>query len=158
MGNTIDDKKLRNVAGAFATGISVTTVTKEDGEIYGMTVNSFLSVSLNPPLVAFSVRRQGTMMSYLKEGKPVGISILSENQKAISNQFAGRNDRPMEIQFDKHLCGVSTIKNSLAWYSTEIQKIILAGDHYIILCLVNDLNRSKDDSPLIYYSGYKSLA
>ena len=123
-----------------------------------MTANSFLSVSLHPPLVAFSVRKQGSMMQHLKVGKPVGISILSEEQELVSNQFAGQNETPIEIHFEKHQSGVSTIQNSLAWYNTKIQNIIPAGDHFLILCEVLDLHRYENKNPLLYYSGYKSIA
>lgn len=158
MNTTIDSKKLRNVAGAFATGITVVTTKKEDGSIHGMTANSFLSVSLNPPLVAFSVKEIGSMVRYLKEGKKVGISILSEQQEIVSNQFAGWNDPPIEIEMDIHNNGIHTIKNCLAWYCTEIKSIIPAGDHYLVLCKVLDLDRSEEKKPLLYYSGYKSVA
>lgn len=158
MGNTFESEKLRNVAGAFATGITVVTTEKEDGTVHGMTANSFLSVSLDPPLVAFSIRKEGSMMDYLAEGKSVGISILTEEQEAISNRFAGRDEPSIEDPFDKHPSGVSTIRNCMAWYTTEIQNMIPAGDHYIVLCEVKDLGRSENTKPLIYYSGYQSLA
>ncbi|MEO1518235.1 MAG: flavin reductase family protein [Bacteroidota bacterium] len=159
MENTIDAKKLRTVAGAFATGVTVVTTTREDGSIHGMTANSFLSVSLSPPLVAFSVREQGSLMAHLEVGKAVGISILSEEQEAISNRFAGREMPPMDIPFEQHPNGASTIRGSLAWYSTEVQQLIPAGDHILVLCLVADLDRPAGvSSPLLYYSGYKSLA
>lgn len=158
MQSTFDNKTLRNVAGAFATGITVVTTTKEDGSIHGMTANSFLSVSLDPPLVAFSVREQGSMMKYLKKGKAVSISILSEEQEPVSNQFAGRNEPSFEVQFEKHQEGVPTIKDSLAWYNTKVKNIIPAGDHFLILCQVTNLHRAENGSPLLYYSGYKSIA
>lgn len=158
MQTTIDNRRLREVAGAFATGITIVTVTKKDGSIYGMTANSFLSVSLEPALVAFSVREQGKMMQYITEGQPIGISILSDEQESISNQFAGQNATPIKIDFDYHDDGVQTIAESLAWYTTTVQNIIPAGDHFIILCEVLDLHRDENRNPLLYYSGYKSLA
>lgn len=158
MNTTIDSKKLRNVAGAFATGITVVTTEREDGSIHGMTANSFLSVSLNPPLVAFSVKETGSMAKYLKVGKKVGISILADDQEVVSNQFAGWNDPPVAIEMDVHHNGVQTVKNCLAWYCTEIAQIIPAGDHHLVLCSVTDLNRSEKGKPLLYFAGYKSVA
>lgn len=158
MENKIDSKLLRKVAGAFATGVTVVTAQKEDGDIQGMTANSFLSVSLDPPLVAFSVREQGSLMQQLQVGKAVGISILSDQQETISNYFASRNHPPIEVQFEEQENGAFTIGGSLAWYATTITEIITAGDHFLILCTVNDLNRSEEGSPLLYYAGYQSLS
>ena len=158
MNSVIDPNKLRKVAGAFATGIAVVTVEKTDGAVQGMTANSFLSVSLNPPLVAFSIREQGSMVAHLKEGKAIGISILSDQQEAISNQFAGRNTPPIEVQLAQPSKGVHIVKDCLAWYSTTIQSIILAGDHLLILCNVIDLDRMENGRPLLYYAGYQKIA
>lgn len=152
----IDPKKLRNVAGAFATGITIVCVEDNDNGIHGMTANSFLSVSLDPPLVLFSVNDNAKILEYLSIGKRVGISILCDDQKLVSNQFAGFNEEDIEIEFSKsedcHL-----IKDAMAWYSTSVHEIIQAGDHYLILCNVLDLDRDENKSPILYYSGYKSI-
>ena len=158
MEKMIDPKKLRKVAGAFATGVTVVTTAREDGSIHGMTANSFLSVSLAPPLVAFSVRNEGSLMKHLALDKPLGISILSDQQEGISNQFAGQNDSAIEVQFEQHSNGISTIKDCMAWYCTKIHQILPAGDHYLILCEVLDLDRLEHANPLLYYSGYQTLA
>lgn len=158
MTNSFDPKKLRNVAGAFATGVSVITINRENGDIHGMTANSFLSVSLDPALVAFSVKKSGSLMNHLSKGKAVSISILTEDQINISNQFAGQNKSPIDIKFKVHQNAPSTIENCLAWYTTVVQEIISAGDHYLIMCQINDLKRNETDAkPLLYYSGYKSI-
>jgi len=158
MENKIDPKLLRKVAGAFATGVTVVTAQKEDSDIQGMTANSFLSVSLDPPLVAFSVREPGSLMQHLKVGKAIGISILSDQQETISNYFASKNHPPIEIKFEEQANGAFTIDGSLAWYATEITEIIPAGDHFLIMCKVINLHRNEDGSPLLYYSGYQSLS
>lgn len=153
----MDSKKLRAVAGAFATGITVVTVERADGSVHGMTANSFLSVSLDPPLVAFSIREKGSMMPHIKKGKSVGISILSDQQEMVSNQFAGRNQEAIEIAMTQKPTGSHVIDHSLAWYCTTIKDIIPAGDHFLILCEVIDLDRAEAGSPLLYYSGYQTI-
>ena len=93
MTNTIDGKRLRQVAGAFATGVTVITTENEMGGVQGMTASSFVSVSLDPPLVSFCVKEDGKLLPLLKDNKPVGISILSAQQKEISNQFFFSTDK-----------------------------------------------------------------
>ena len=158
MTNQIDPKQLRNVAGAFATGVTIVTALRNDGSVHGMTANSFVSLSLDPPLVAFSVREQGRILQYLEFGKAVGISILSDQQEAISNQFAGYGDDELVIEMESHANGAQTIKHALAWYATSIEDIIPVGDHSMIICRVQDLDRSEHGSPLLYFSGYKTIA
>ena len=84
----IDPKQLRTVASCFATGVSVVSVINPEGEIHGMTASSFLSVSLDPPLVLFSLMNQNQMADYIKVGDPLGISILTEEMEGVSNHFA----------------------------------------------------------------------
>ena len=157
MNKQIDSKKLRRVAGAFATGVTVVTVEKADKTVQGMTANSFLSVSLAPPLVAFSIRENGSLVPYLEIGKAVGISILSDQQQAISNQFAGLNNPPIEISMRQPSDGIHIIEDCLAWYNTIVQRIIPAGDHLLVLCKVVDLDRAADKNPLLYYGGYQKI-
>ena len=152
----IDSKKLRQVAGAFPTGVTVITTKKEDGNIHGMTASSFLSVSLNPALVSFCIKEDCVLFPLLKEGKRVGISILEAGQKNISNQFAGFNKEDVVIPMTTKIEGVSVIDNALAWYATEVYMIIPTGDHYSIFCKVLDLDRIEEGQPLIYWSGYRT--
>ena len=152
----IDGKRLREVAGAFPTGVSIITTEKEDGNIQGMTASSFLSVSLNPALVSFCIKEDSALYPLLKEGKRVGISILSAKQKAISNQFAGFNKEEIEVSLIKKMEGVSVIDKALAWYATEVYMIIPTGDHYSIFCKVLDLDRVSEGPPLVYWSGYRT--
>ena len=158
MSNPIDSKLLRKVAGAFATGVTIVTVLKDDGSVHGMTANSFVSLSLDPPLVAFSVREEGRMVQYLSVGKAIGISILSDQQEAISNQFAGRPNDKLVIEMERHDNGARTIKACLAWYATTIKNIIPVGDHLMVICQVEELERAEQGSPLLYYSGYRTIA
>ncbi len=151
----IDPQKLRDVAGAFATGITVVCSKNEKGEITGMTANSFLSVSLDPPLVLFSIQNEGNFLSQCKNGKELGISILSSQQKEISQQFAGLNSSDFEVEFFD-IDGCPIIKGAMAWYRLKIREVRPVGDHHLITCLVLDLDRS-DGSPLIFYSGYRII-
>lgn len=155
-GIKLDGKKLRQVAGAFATGVTVVTIENETGEVVGMTANSFVSVSLDPPLVSFCVTNDASIFPLIEVGKPLGISILRSNQKVVSNQFAGFNEVDVEVAMTKTETGGVIIDKALAWYSTVVHQIIPAGDHHLIMCEIRDLDRAKRGRPLIYFSGYRT--
>lgn len=152
----LNPKKLRTVAGGFATGVTVVCIKTRTGLVKGMTANSFLSVSLDPPLVLFSVQDSGTLLDHCEIGKSVGISILGDHQKIVSDQFAGMTDEDLNVEFTKQgSCNI--IANSLAWYETTIHKMITVGDHQLIICEVLDMDRNESMEPLLYFSGYKSI-
>ena len=152
----IDPKQLRTVAGCFATGVSVVSVMNPEGEIHGMTASSFLSVSLDPPLVLFSLMNQNQMASYLKVGDPLGISILTQEMEGVSNHFAKMSTLDPAPQFiSKEAAPV--LENAHAWYATNVEQLIPAGDHILVLCKVKDLAASPEKNPLIYYQGYKKI-
>lgn len=153
----IDSKKLRQVAGAFPTGVTIVTTERSDGSILGMTASSFLSVSLNPALVSICVKSDAIIYPFLSVGKKVGISILSESQQQISNQFAGMNHEDIVVPMISK-AGVSVVENGLAWYSTVIHNIIPVGDHHLILCEIIDLDRAAVGNPLVYWSGYRTVS
>lgn len=154
----IDGKKLRQVAGAFPTGVTIITTEKADGTIHGMTASSFLSVSLDPALVSFCVKKNAVFFPLLEVGKILGISILESSQKHISNQFAGFNEEDIAIPMSKMTAGATVIDGALAYYSTKVHQIIPAGDHYLILCAITDLERAADGHPLVYWSGYRTTS
>lgn len=154
----IDSSTLRNVAGTFATGITVITLKKPDGSMHGMTANSFLSISLNPALVSFCVKTQTKTYEYLEVGQHVGISILASHQEHISSHFAGFKKSDEPIRTKKLLCGLQVIESALATYDTVVNQIIPAGDHFIILCEIRSLEKTSDEKPLIYWSGYKTIS
>lgn len=154
---TIDVNKLKTVASCFATGVTVIGVNNPAGEVHGMTASSFLSVSLDPPLVLFSLMNQNQMASYLKEGNPLGISILTQEMEGVSNHFANMvqlNPAPKFIMKGN----APVIENAHAWYVTKVKQLIPAGDHILVLCRVIDLAASPEKNPLIYYQGYQKIA
>ena len=80
---------LRRTLGLFATGVTIIT-TRTGEQVHGMTANAFMSVSLEPPLVLISVDRRTRMCQLLHEGRRYGVSVLHEDQSALSDLFAGR--------------------------------------------------------------------
>ncbi|MGB2404485.1 MAG: flavin reductase family protein [Flavobacteriaceae bacterium] len=155
--NEISTKTLKQVAGCFPTGVSVVSVFTPEGEIHGMTASSFVSVSLDPPLVMFSVLKKNQLASYLKKDMPLGISILTEAMEAVSNHFAKISSLENPPSFDT-IGEAPILQQSHAWYATKVHSLIPAGDHHLVLCEVLDLAALPDERPLVYYQGYKKIA
>ena len=151
-----DKKKLKEVAGSFPTGVTVVTIKKPSGDIHGMTASSFLSLSLSPPMILFSVKKENEILRFIEKDKIMGISILSEDMMDESNHFSNlklMKEPPVFVDEDK----VKILKGSIAWYSVLVSKIYDEGDHKIIICKIENLDVKSNKSPLIYYKGYSKI-
>jgi flavin reductase (DIM6/NTAB) family NADH-FMN oxidoreductase RutF len=149
----VTSDQFRQVMGNFATGITVVTTPDTDGKPYGLTVNSFTSVSLNPVLVlvCFDLRLSG--LQSFRDSKHFGVSILSEHQENMSRIFAKKDaDRPPDIFFEGKL-GMPLLKNSLAVMECKTVKIYEGGDHLIFLGEVENAELLQPDHPLLYFRG-----
>ncbi len=149
-------KKLKQVAGSFPTGVTVVSIKKPSGGTHGMTASSFLSLSLNPPMVLFSVKKENEIIKYIEVGEMMGISILSDDMIDESNHFANiklMNEPPVFYDEDE----VKILKGSIAWYSVLVSKIYNEGDHKIIICEIENLDIKSDKKPLLYYKGYSKI-
>ena len=152
----IDEKKLKLVAGCFPTGVAVVTHIDKDENLKGITVNSYVSISLDPPLIMFSIQNGASFREYCEIESPLAFSLLSEEQEALSNYFAGFGKSDLEISNTVE-GQYSILNNSVAWYKTVVESVIPAGDHHLILCRVLDLDLDQSKNPLVYYKGYKTL-
>lgn len=155
---SIDANDLRQCLGRFATGVTVITCTDDEGRRRGVTANSFTSVSLDPPLVLWSIATQcSSCESYVKAGRFV-INILAAEQKGLSRYFAQSgltlcDDVPHELR--PH--GSIILSDALAWIECRAYRVSECGDHHMILGEVVDYNFT-DSVPLLFYSGrYTSL-
>lgn len=152
----MEDRIFRDAMGKFATGITIVSMNDEDGNNIGMTVNAFMSVSLNPKLIAVSIDEKASMYDRLKETKQFGVSVLKEEQQDISMIFAKQKEKDREIEFiDQN--GVPVIKDALATLSCETEKQAIAGDHLIIIARVTDIGQ-QDGDPILYFGGnYRTI-
>ncbi|WP_164219650.1 flavin reductase family protein [Virgibacillus sp. YIM 98842] len=151
----MDSRLFRDVMGQFATGITIVS-TKHDHEIQAMTVNAFMSVSLEPKLVAVSIDENASMYPILQKEKKFGISILSEEQKDLAMICARQKEMDREIPFIQ-MDGVPVIDYSIAVLSCKVDGTVKAGDHMIFIAEVTDLKLNKAN-PLLFHAGkYKAL-
>ena len=151
----MDDRLFRDAMGKFATGITVVTVDYEN-EIMGMTVNAFMSISLDPKLIAISIDESASMYDILQETKKFGVSILTKNQKDLSMIFAKQIEEDREINFLQQ-DDIPVIEDSFVTLSCHVQDMIKAGDHMIFIAEVSEIVINEGE-PLAYAeSKYQSI-
>lgn len=152
----MDRMALRRTFGRFATGVTIVTCSTGGG-VHGMTANSFTSVSLDPALVLISIDNKAKMATRLLEARHYGLNILSQQQQALSNHFAGRpTDQP--IDFDWHE-DIPLVRGAMAHLACRVKDVFPAGDHCLFVAEVVE-HRHEDEStpPLLFYGGaYRQL-
>lgn len=145
----IDPREFRNALGRFASGVTVVTVMDGD-EPHGITVSSFMSVSLNPPLIAVAVDRSAHAHELLKAGRLFGVSVLRQGQEGVSDLFAGR---PAKMSDPLRLTdGFTFVAGALVHLLCRVDGEHRAGDHTIFVGEVERL-RYEEGNPLIYHRG-----
>jgi flavin reductase (DIM6/NTAB) family NADH-FMN oxidoreductase RutF len=151
---SFSERQFRDVLGHFVTGITVVTCVGRDGRKVGVTINSFNSVSLEPPLVLFSVGRAGYSFDDLMACDKLAINMLAENQEELSNRFAQPGgDKWQDIDFATNDAGVPLLKGCLARLECTPEMRYEGGDHVIIVSRVDRLEARDDVGPLVYYRG-----
>jgi len=152
---TIDSRAFRNALGCFATGITVVTTLCPDGHRVGVTVNSFSSVSLDPPLVLFSLGRASQAYDFFVQGKAFAVNILAEDQKTLSDRFSRRDlqERWEGVGVELWDTGVPILSGCLANIECDLHAVHDGGDHAIIVGRVRRLASRSDGKPLLYFRG-----
>jgi len=159
---SFDERHFRDALGAFPTGVAVITGITESGERLGMTVSSFNSVSISPPLVLFSVARRAHSFEAWQDTPRYAINILSQQQEEISNRFArAGGDKWSGVLALDGQTGLPLLPNALAVFECEAHGRYDGGDHEIFVGRVLSFRVSphKMEQPLIFFGGrYRRLA
>jgi flavin reductase (DIM6/NTAB) family NADH-FMN oxidoreductase RutF len=152
-------RRLRDALGTFATGVVIVTAWDEEAGALGMTMNSFSSVSLDPPLVLFSVDRRSMGLPAWQRTAGYCINVLSSDQERLSNQFArARGDKWNGVSFRIGLHGAPILSDTLASFECDAHQMLDGGDHVVFLACVQRFRRSDSGSPLLFHRGrYASL-
>ncbi|HYC52048.1 MAG TPA: flavin reductase family protein [Gemmatimonadaceae bacterium] len=149
----IGSDEFRAVLGRFASGVTVLTVRKPDGEDHGMTASAFCSVSLMPPLVLACIEHNTEMHGLIQTAEHFGVNILEESQEALSRRFAelpaGRFDG---LGYTRAESGVVLLDDALAQMECRVVTRHEAGDHLIVVGEV-DWAEVQSGRPLLYYRG-----
>lgn len=135
----------------FTTGVTVVCV-KNNNVIFGKTVNSFNSLSLNPPLVLFSLGNYSSSINKYMNSKYLTINILSKKQKEISNHFALKKPNFKNIDFFDGKYKTALIKGCIANLECKLINKIKKGDHIIFICEVLNISKNNKLKPLVYFN------
>ncbi len=130
-------------------------------EFFGMTINSFSSVSLNPPLVSFCIDNKSSNLELFKKNRTFSLNILSESQQSLSSGFATpKNSKKWDIEpYSLGKYGNPIFENSLAYFECKKHRIIKAGDHHIIIGEIIDFAKLNEAKPLMYFQGkYRNIS
>ncbi len=146
----IDTQQFRNALGRFASGVTVVTTRHQD-RIHAMTANSFVSVSLDPPLVLVSVDNRAGMHTLLPLTGRYGVSVLGEHQEAVSSHFAGRPREGLKVRFLAH-DGVPLVEGAVAHFVVQVTDAHPAGDHTLYIGRVEHLE-IREGRPLLFHGG-----
>ncbi|MDO8251288.1 MAG: flavin reductase [Rhodoferax sp.] len=158
---SIEPMLFRQLLGCFPTGVAVITTTAADGQPAGLTCNSFSSVSLEPPLVLFSLRKASSLVSAFSEADAFAINILSQRQDALSGRFASSKiaDKFEGVSWRSGPLGMPIIEDCLASFECSVHARHDAGDHYIFIGEVKHMGEGCADQALVFYKGaYMMLA
>ena len=149
----MNNKNLRNVLSKFATGVTIVSTIDDDGKPVGMTVNSFTSVSLDPPLVLWNIGINQPSYDIFLNAKGYSVSILSKDQKDICNLFSSSVENKFNnIDFVLSDNGFPIIQKSLAWFDCLKWNNYPGGDHQILVGEVINFQANEND-PLIFWNG-----
>ena len=147
----------RAAVGRFSSGVTVITVETAEGHVHGMTASSFCSVSLRPPLVLVCVDHLAETYLHLRERGRFGVSILKEDQEALSEFFADPERNPdaahrLGIHYNHMKSGMPVVADTLTNLDCEVVQAHTAGDHTIFVAEVKEVTVA-GGSPLVYFRG-----
>lgn len=149
----IDSREFRNGLGQFATGVTIVTTRDTQGAAVGMTANSFASLSLEPPLVLWSIAKTSSNYVAFAEAKEFAIHVLGADQTALCSQFARKDiDRFANVEIEAGREGTPLLRDYLARFQCSTEHRYEGGDHLIIVGRVQQLDAQAGD-PLLFFQG-----
>jgi flavin reductase (DIM6/NTAB) family NADH-FMN oxidoreductase RutF/DNA-binding IclR family transcriptional regulator len=154
MSSSIEAARFRKVLGHFPTGVAVITGIDTDGGPAGMAIGSFTSVSLDPPLVAFMPDKGSSSWPRFRDSGHFCVNILGSDQESVCRTFAvSGGDKFAELSWHPAGSGSPILDGVLAWIDCDIEVVHEAGDHYIVIGAVRDLDVSSTTMPLVFFQG-----
>jgi flavin reductase (DIM6/NTAB) family NADH-FMN oxidoreductase RutF len=155
----ISNDEFKASLGRFASGVTVVTTKDNDGNLHGLTVSAFSSVSMNPPLILICIHKNTGSYSSFEESKAFVVNILEESQQNISNHFASHLDDKFSGQnYELNENGLPILADCLVNLECSLKNSYYGGDHTIF---VGQIEKAKiaDGKPLIYWLGkYRQIS
>lgn len=148
-----DGRELRRALGRFATGVTVVTTCGPDGRREGLTANSFSSVSLDPPLVLWSLDRLAPSLPAFEAAEHFAVHVLGSHQHGLSARFATpAADKFAALATEGGLGGCPLLSDCLARFECSVYDRVVAGDHIVFIGLVERMTH-RDGEPLVFCAG-----
>lgn len=149
-----DCRALRSAFGQFATGVTIVTTLTTSGKPVGLTVNSFASVSLEPPLVLWCLTNTASEFASFQQASHYCINVLAAEQRELSDRFASRiEDRFADVAWQPGAGGVPVLAGCCANFEVRNEIQYPGGDHHIFVGRVERFARAEDRSPLLFHAG-----
>ncbi|OYU77799.1 MAG: hypothetical protein CFE32_04320 [Alphaproteobacteria bacterium PA3] len=150
---TFDLKDYRSALGSFATGVTIVTTLDSNGNGHGLTVNSFASVSLEPPLVLWCLGNKSDSFDIFSKCDAYAINILADSQGDLAMRFAGKGDQKLAPgEYAGLETGSPILADTIAAFDTQVVQRIEAGDHLILIGQTKGYQRH-DGQGLAYFRG-----
>lgn len=147
-----NQRQLRDALGRFGTGVTIVTTATPEGPA-AITVNSFSSVSLEPPLVLWSIDRNSSRYHTFGQSTAYSIHVLSTSQESLCMEVARDPFRLHNVDMQTNAFGVPVLDDCLARYDCTREALYEAGDHFIIVGRVQQATLMEDCEPLAFYRG-----
>lgn len=152
---TLDSEKLRRAMRAWTTGVAVVTARYDDQQ-YGMTVNSFNSVSLEPPVISVALKQLTHTHALVIKSGMFAVTVLNAEQKELSDRFAGKmtgiTDRFEGVQVDRLSIDAPILKNGLAFFNCRVMNSMPIGENTLFIAEVIDAKGEGEGNPLVYHN------
>ncbi|MCL4401145.1 MAG: flavin reductase family protein [Acidobacteria bacterium] len=154
-----DKREFCRACGQFATGVAIAAVRDVQGAPHGITVNSFTSVSLAPPLILICIAHTAGVLAHFRACEHFAVNVLNEAQQALSEHFARRGEDRFEgVEWEPGATGAPLVGGVLAAIECQRIRTEMAGDHDILIAEVVGA-RIHSGRPLVYFgSAYRHLA
>ena len=156
----IDPRDLRDVLGYYPTGVVVITAIADDGDPVAMTVGTFTSVSLDPPLVGFLPAQSSKSFERLRTSKSFCVNVLGADQEVLCRAFAASvDDKFTGVDWQPAPSGSPIVTGTVTWIDCSFEDTIPVGDHYLVTGRVKALGTPRQELPLLYFErGYGRFA
>src|SRR5215475_3377535 len=155
----IDPRDFRNALGTYATGVTIITATGPDGKPYGLTCNSFASVSLNPPLVLWSLVVYSSSLTVFQNASHFAVNVLGASQQALASKFAkSSDDKFTGVDWSPGLGNAPVLAESVANFQCRSVNRYYGGDHVIFLGAVEAYSYNRNEPLLFARGGYGRFA
>ncbi len=145
--------ELRDVLGRFATGVAVVTTCDNDAKPVGLAVNSFSSVSLDPPEILWSIASTAPSRTAFARHGAFAVNVMPAEDKDRIMQFARPSDNKFDgVPWRRGWCSVPVLDSAIATLECDVKQMILCGDHHIVVGSVRTID-SRDGNPLVFFRG-----